>query len=240
MLTQTIEKMNKMKLTAMSQSLEERLSKGDHRDFSVEDFIGLLIDDEYTTRSNRKIQRTLSRSNFGAENACIENVDYTNARGFTKSEILEYTKSTWITNKTNLIFTGQTGTGKTYLAEAIGKNACFMGYSAMKIRFKRLFEEIKMANVSGEYLKYLDKLTKVDFLVLDDFLIQPVNGKEALDLMEIIDSRMNIKSTIITSQYPPANWHERITDLTIADGICDRLIHSSQLYLLKGTSMRKK
>lgn len=240
MLTQTIEKMNKMKLTAMSQSLEERLSKGDHRDFSVEDFIGLLVDDEYTTRSNRKIQRTLSRSNFGAENACIENVDYTNARGFTKSEILEYTKSTWITNKTNLIFTGQTGTGKTYLAEAIGKNACFMGYSAMKIRFKRLFEEIKMANVSGEYLKYLDKLTKVDVLVLDDFLIQPVNGKEALDLMEIIDSRMNIKSTIITSQYPPANWHERITDLTIADGICDRLIHSSQLYLLKGTSMRKK
>ena len=240
MLTQTIEKMNKMKLTAMSQSLEERLSKGDHRDFSVEDFIGLLVDDEYTTRSNRKIQRTLSRSNFGAENACIENVDYTNARGFTKSEILEYTKSTWITNKTNLIFTGQTGTGKTYLAEAIGKNACFMGYSAMKIRFKRLFEEIKMANVSGEYLKYLDKLTKVDVLVLDDFLIQPVNGKEALDLVEIIDSRMNIKSTIITSQYPPANWHERITDLTIADGICDRLIHSSQLYLLKGTSMRKK
>lgn len=240
MLTQTIEKMNKMKLTAMSQSLEERLSKGDHRDFSVEDFIGLLVDDEYTTRSNRKIQRTLSRSNFGAENACIENVDYTNARGFTKSEILEYTKSTWITNKTNLIFTGQTGTGKTYLAEAIGKNACFMGYSAMKIRFKRLFEEIKMANVSGEYLKYLDKLTKVDVLILDDFLIQPVNGKEALDLMEIIDSRMNIKSTIITSQYPPANWHERITDLTIADGICDRLIHSSQLYLLKGTSMRKK
>lgn len=240
MLTQTIEKMNKMKLTAMSQSLEERLSKGDHRDFSVEDFIGLLVDDEYTTRSNRKIQRTLSRSNFGAENACIENVDYTNARGFTKSEILEYTKSTWITNKTNLIFTGQTGTGKTYLAEAIGKNACFMGYSAMKIRFKRLFEEIKMANVSGEYLKYLDKLTKVDVLILDDFLIQPVNGKEALDLMEIIDSRMNIKSTIITSQYPPANWHERLTDLTIADGICDRLIHSSQLYLLKGTSMRKK
>lgn len=240
MLTQTIEKMNKMKLTAMSQSLEERLSKGDHRDFSVEDFIGLLVDDEYTTRSNRKIQRTLSRSNFGAENACIENVDYTNARGFTKSEILEYTKSTWITNKTNLIFTGQTGTGKTYLAEAIGKNACFMGYSAMKIRFKRLFEEIKMANVSGEYLKYLDKLTKVDVLILDDFLIQPVNGKEALDLMEIIDSRMNIKSTIITSQYPPANWHERITDLTIADGICDRLIHSSQLYLLKGTSIRKK
>ena len=240
MLTQTIEKMNKMKLTAMSQSLEERLSKGDHRDFSVEDFIGLLVDDEYTTRSNRKIQRTLSRSNFGAENACIENIDYTNTRGFTKSEILEYTKSTWITNKTNLIFTGQTGTGKTYLAEAIGKNACFMGYSAMKIRFKRLFEEIKMANVSGEYLKYLDKLTKVDVLVLDDFLIQPVNGKEALDLMEIIDSRMNIKSTIITSQYPPANWHERITDLTIADGICDRLIHSSQLYLLKGTSMRKK
>ena len=240
MLTQTIEKMNKMKLTAMSQSLEERLSKGDHRDFSVEDFIGLLVDDEYTTRSNRKIQRTLSRSNFGAENACIENVDYTNARGFTKSEILEYTKSTWITNKTNLIFTGQTGTGKTYLAEAIGKNACFMGYSAMKIRFKRLFEEIKMANVSGEYLKYLDKLIKVDVLILDDFLIQPVNGKEALDLMEIIDSRMNLKSTIITSQYPPANWHERLTDLTIADGICDRLIHSSRLYLLKGPSMRKK
>ena len=240
MLTQTIEKMNKMKLTAMSQSLEERLSKGDHRDFSVEDFIGLLVDDEYTTRSNRKIQRTLSRSNFGAENACIENIDYTNTRGFTKSEILEYTKSTWITNKTNLIFTGQTGTGKTYLAEAIGKNACFMGYSAMKIRFKRLFEEIKMANVSGEYLKYLDKLIKVDVLILDDFLIQPVNGKEALDLMEIIDSRMNLKSTIITSQYPPANWHERLTDLTIADGICDRLIHSSQLYLLKGPSMRKK
>ncbi len=240
MLTQTIEKMNKMKLTAMSQSLEERLSKGDHRDFSVEDFIGLLVDDEYTTRSNRKIQRTLSRSNFGAENACIENIDYTNTRGFTKSEILEYTKSTWITNKINLIFTGQTGTGKTYLAEAIGKNACHMGYSAMKIRFKRLFEEIKMANVSGEYLKYLDKLIKVDVLILDDFLIQPVNGKEALDLMEIIDSRMNLKSTIITSQYPPANWHERLTDLTIADGLCDRLIHSSQLYLLKGTSMRKK
>ena len=240
MLEQTIDKMNKMKLSAMAASLKERLSKGDHRDLSVEDFVGLLVDDEFTTRSNRKIQRNLIRSNFGAENACMENIDYTSIRGFSKSEILEYTKSTWLTNKTNLIFTGQTGTGKTYLAEAIGKNACYMGFSAMKIRVKRLFEEIKLANASGEYLKYLDRLTKLDVLILDDFLIQPVSGKEAMDLMEIIDSRMHLKSTIITSQFPPASWHERLTDLSVADGICDRLIHTSQLYILKGTSMRKK
>ena len=240
MLQQTIDKMNKMKLSAMAQSLEERLSKGDHRDLSIEDFIGLLIDDEYTTRSNRKIKKTIGRANFGPENACIENIDYTTSRSFSKADMLEYTKSTWITNKTNLIFTGLTGTGKTYLAEAIGKNACLMGYSAMKIRFKRLFEEIKISNLTGQYLKYLDKLLKIDILILDDFLIQQVSGKEAADLMEIIDSRMQLKSTIITSQYPPAKWHERLTDLTLADGICDRLIHSSQLYILKGNSMRKK
>jgi len=239
-LEQTLHQMRSMRLATMAACLEQRLKNGDHRDLSHEEFISLLVEDEFATRKNRRLSRMIGRANFKLQQACIENIHYDSSRGFAKSDIMQFKSKTWIENSQHVILTGPTGTGKTYIAEAIGLNACKMGYPAKKIRYKRLFEEIQAAKGTGVYLNYLRKLQKSKILIIDDFAMQPITQDQLCDLMDIIEERDQLGPVIITTQYPPNKWHSLFDDPTIADAICDRLIPIAIKLNLKGKSLRGK
>ena len=237
-LEQTISQLRSMRLATMAAMLEQRLENGDHRNLNHEEFISLLVEDEYVNRKNRRLARLIGRANFKPEQACLENIRYDPQRGFQKKDIMELTTRSWIDNAQNVIITGPTGTGKTYIAEAIGLNVCKMGLPVRKIRYKRLFEEILSARGTGMYLNYIQKLQKIKVLILDDFAMQPIGQHELCDLLDIIEDRDQIGPMIITTQYPTSKWHALFDDPTAADAICDRLITTSIIFNLKGKSQR--
>jgi DNA replication protein DnaC len=237
-LEQTVSQLRSMRLATMAAMLEQRLANGDHRDLSHEEFVSLLVEDEYRARQNRKLARIIGRANFKPEQACLENIRYDPRRGFEKKDIVQFTSRNWIDNAQNVIITGATGTGKTYIAEAIGLHVCKMGLPVRKIRYKRLFEEIKTARGTGMYLTYIRKLQKITVLILDDFAMQPITCDELSDLLDIIEERNQLGPVIITTQYPPGKWHELFDDPTAADAICDRLIPTAIKLNLKGKSLR--
>lgn len=234
-----ITQMRQMRLSAMADSLELRLSNGDHKDLSHEEFISLLIEDEHSSRKNRKLTRMIGRANFKPEQACIDNIKFSSNRGFKKMDMMQFVSNTWINNSQNIILTGPTGCGKTYIAEAIGLQACKMGFPAVKKRYRMLFEEIHEAKGTGQYLKYLKKLEKIKVLIIDDFVMNDINNDDLNDLMDIIELREQVSSIIITTQYPTSKWHLKLPDPTIADAICDRIVHGAFEFNLKGGSMRK-
>jgi len=239
-LEQTLHQMRSMRLAAMAVCLEQRIKNGDHRDLSHEEFISLLVEDEFASRKNRRLSRMIGRANFKPQQACIENIHYDSNRGFAKTDIMQFTSKTWIENSQHVIITGPTGTGKTYIAEAIGLHACKIGYPAQKIRYKKLFEEIQAAKGTGVYLNYLQKLQKIKVLIIDDFAMQPITRDQLCELMELIEERDQLGPIIITTQYPPNKWHSLFDDPTIADAICDRLIPIAIKLNLKGKSLRGK
>jgi DNA replication protein DnaC len=193
-------------------------------------------------KSLRAIHRSplAYRANFKPDQATIENILYEGQRGFTKKDILRFTSTEWVENRRNIIITGPTGCGKSYLAEAIGYKACTMGYPTQKLRYAILFEEIHSAKGTGQYLKYLSKLAKVKVLVIDDFLMGSIDCRDAETLMDIIEEKDQTGSVVVTTQFPVQKWHSRLPDPTIADAICDRLVHNAIQFNLKGESLRKK
>jgi DNA replication protein DnaC len=237
---QVLLQLRTMRLSVMAESLERRLKSGDHRDLSHEEFISLLIEDEYAARENRRLARMIGRANFKPEQACLENVKYDPGRGLQKKDIMGLTTSTWIENAQNLIITGATGAGKTYLAEAIGFQACKMGFPVVKMRYQILFEEIRASKGTGLYLRFLKKIARVKILILDDFLMQPIELTDMGALLEIIEEKEQTGSIIITTQYPIDKWHLKLPDPTTSDAICDRLVHAAIKINLTGESMRKE
>jgi DNA replication protein DnaC len=236
---QVISQMKQMRLSVMAESFQVRMKNGDHNDLSHEEFVALLVEDEYNARQNRKLARMIGRANFKPEQACIEDIDYKAARGFQKNDIMQFTTITWINNAQNLIVTGPTGSGKTYLAEAIAYQAIKMGFPAVKIRYRLLFEEIHNAKGTGLYLKFLKKLSVVKVLIIDDFVMHPIQQADLGDLMDIIEEKEQTGSIIVTTQFPIDKWHLKLPDPTVADAICDRLVHGAIKINLKGDSMRK-
>ena len=224
----------------MATALDNQLKNPDRTSLSHEEFVALLVQEEYSARHNRRLSRMIVKANFKPEQACLENIHYTPQRGFMKKDLQVFSSSTWILNAQNVIITGATGTGKTYIAEAIGLQACHLGFSVVKIRYKRLFEEIQAARATGMYLKYLETLAQIKVLIIDDFVMETVTNSEQADLMEIIEDRSQKNPIIVTTQYPVNKWHTLLPDPTMADAICDRLIHTSIKLTLKGESMRIK
>ncbi|MCP4987362.1 MAG: ATP-binding protein [Colwellia sp.] len=239
-LEQTLHQMHSMRLATMATCFEQRLKNGDHRDLSHEEFISLLVEDEFTARKNRSLSRMIGRANFKPQQACIENIHYDLNRGFAKADIMQFKSKTWIENAQHVIITGPTGTGKTFIAEAIGLHSCKMGYPSQKIKYKRLFEEIQAAKGTGVYLNYLQKLQKIKVLIIDDFAMQPITQNQLCDLMDLIEERDQLGPVIVTTQYPPNKWHSLFDEPTIADAICDRLIPVAIKLNLKGKSLRGK
>lgn len=237
----TYSQLRELRLSRMAEQLQERMANGDHRDLSHEQFIALLVEDEYLYRRQRKLARLISRASFKPEQPSIEDITYTGNRGIKKEDLMPFTTPKWITETQNVILTGPTGCGKSFVAQAIAMQACRMGYTAKCLRYTLLFEEINAARGTGQYLKFVRKMTAVKVLVLDDFVMQQVSVQDLSSLMDIIEEKQQTGSIIITTQYPTAKWHHNMPDPTIADAICDRITAGAYIFNMKGeTSMRKK
>lgn len=238
MTQQTLDMLYDMKLTAMAEGFSEQLGQPDLTELSFEDRFAMLVDRQWNFKENRRMDRLLKTAKL-KDSACIENIDFKTPRSLDKSLIVRLSAADWIKKSQNVIIVGPTGVGKTYLACAIANSACRKGYPALYKRAPRLYLEVAIARADGSYPKLMTKLSKIKVLIVDDFCIAPMSDPERRDLLEILEDRQSISSTIITTQLPFESWIEHIGDPTLADAILDRLVHNSHKINLKGESMRK-
>jgi DNA replication protein DnaC len=239
LLEPTIEKLNSMRLIAMAKTLRDWNVSIKDPPIEPQDLIGLLTDAEWVYRENAKLSSRIRRAKL-KEPACVEDINYAHPRGLQKIIMNELSTSKWIFVHQNIILTGPTGVGKTYLACALGNKACREGYSVYYRRVSRLFDDLAQARAEGNYPNLLQRLAKAQVLILDDFGLQPLTANERKDLLEVLEDRYGNSSTIVTSQLEPNKWHPMIGDETLADSICDRLVHNAHRIQLKGESMRKE
>jgi DNA replication protein DnaC len=238
LIEQTMEKLSAMKLSGMVAALEGWQEKGGRQDLDPADLVGLLADAEWTARENRRLTNRLRQARFPVA-ATVEEIDYRHPRGLVKQKMLELISCRWIAAHQNLIITGPTGIGKSWLPCALGEKACREGYKVLYSRAPRLFGDLYRAKADGTYPRVLQKLAKLDLLIIDD-LGNSLKEGERRDLREILEDRYDVSSTLVSSQLEPKHWHSFIGDETLADAICDRLVHNAHRLKLRGESMRKK
>ena len=229
-----------LKLAGMAAAFEEQLTQPPTQALCFEERFSLLVDRERTHRDNTRLQRLLKQARLKQSTACIENLDHRAGRDLDKSLIATLASCDWIRQQHNLLITGPTGCGKTWLACALANQACRQGLSALYVRVPRLFEELRIAHADGSFNRRLAQFAKTDVLLLDDFGLNHIGQSERNDLLEILDDRNSTKATIITSQLPVDQWHGYLNDPTLADAILDRVVHASHRLQLSGNSMRKK
>lgn len=235
---QTIEKLHQMRLHTMAAAFKEELERPNNTDLTFEDRMGLLVEREWLFRENRRVGTRLRAARFKHQ-AVLEDIDFRHPRGLEKSLILSLAGCQWVKNHHNVIITGPTGLGKSYLAEALAHKACREGYTAGYYRASRLLQELTMARGDGSYAVLLRKIAKTDLLVIDDWGLSPLADLERRDIFEIMEDRHGLRSTLITSQFPVTTWHDLIGEPTLADAILDRIVHNAHKITLDGESMRK-
>jgi len=238
LMEQTMEKLVSMKLAGMAEALRRWMDQPKEKQLTALDVVGLLVDAEWHLREERKLTARLRNARF-REDASIEDIDYQHPRGLQKSIMQELAACRWVTAHQNVIFTGLTGVGKSYLACALGQKACREGYSVVYRRASRLLDELAQARADGTHFHLLRRLAKTDVLVVDDFGLEVLNAVQRKDLLEVLEDRYGNSSTIITSQLEPKEWHAVIGDETIADAVCDRIVHNAHKVKLGGESIRK-
>lgn len=240
MISTLMSQLRDLRLSAMAHALETQCSQPHtYAELGFEERLGLLIEQELTEREQRKQHRLKSRAQLKLP-ARFQDIDYGSARGLTKSQMASLQTGQWITHHHNLLLTGPTGSGKSFLACALGDLACQRGYTVRYYRTSRLLEALTLAHGDGSFTKLLRQLKTVQVLILDDFGLDAITPTQRHDLLEVMDDRHGFNSTVVASQLPIAQWHATLGDATLADAILDRLIHNAHRITLRGESLRKR
>lgn len=236
---QTLEKLYELRLKGMATAFQEHMNKGSYSELSFEERFGMIVDRQWDQRQEFRLQQRLKSARL-KQNACVEDIDYRHPRGLDKKVVQDLISCRFVRAKLNVIITGATGLGKTWLSCALGEKACREGFLTHYARIPRLVNELAIARADGSYLRLIGKLAKVDLLVLDDWGLSPLEGQAQHDLLEIIDDRAGLRSTLVTSQLPVSKWHDMVADPSVADALLDRVVGTAIQIPLKGESMRKK
>jgi DNA replication protein DnaC len=236
----TLEKLNALRLSVMAHAWEEQERVPKVADLSFDERFAMLVDAEHLARDNRRLARMLRDANLRLREACIEDVKALPERGLPQAKLLQLGQGNWIAEHLNVLITGATGVGKSYLGCALGQLACRRGYRVAYHRVPRFFEEVSLSKADGTYPKLMANLAKADVLILDDFGLGTLREAQRHDLLEVLEDRYGDRSTIVTSQLPISKWHEWVNDPTLADAILDRLVHNAYKIELKGPSGRKE
>lgn len=240
MLTQhTLTRLHGMKLDGMARAFEEQLAQPASHDLSFEERFGLLVDREVVWRDTRRLDRLLKQAHLKFPGACLEDLDTRAVRGLDTRLLASLASCDWIRAGHAVIATGKTGVGKSWIACALGNQACRHGFSVLYTRFPRLLEELRIAHGDGSFSRRLAQLARTDVLIIDDWAIGPITQAARSDLLEVLDDRTTGKSTVVTSQLSVEHWHEYLADPTLADAILDRIVHHSHRIALRGDSLRK-
>lgn len=235
---QTLATLKALKLHGMAQALEAQAGVPDISDLSFEDRLGLLVEQEAAAREARRLRRLLQLARLREPHACVEDLDYRSRRGLDRTLMLRLAHCDWIRQHQQVLIVGATGTGKTYVASALGHSACRHGLTVRFYRIARLLNELALARADGSYGKLLTTLAKVELLIIDDWGLAPLADRERRDLLEVLDDRFERRATLVTSQLPLEHWHEVVGEATFGDAILDRLVHNAHRLVLEGRSMR--
>jgi DNA replication protein DnaC len=235
----TLEGLHALRLPGMARGLVEQREHPDYDALGFEERLGMLVDRELTERHNRRLDRMVKAAHLRVA-ATVEGIDFRRPRGLDRSQVLSLAEAQWVASHHSLVIVGATGLGKTYLACALANAAIRRGHSAYYLRGTRLHDEIALARAEGRLARLLTAWARIELLVIDDFLLRPLAPDQAADVLEVIEDRMGLRSTIVTSQLPVAMWHEALGEPTIADGILDRLLERVHRIELHGESMRRR
>ncbi len=237
---QTLEQLQALKLTALALAWTAQPQNAELTALSFDERFALLVDAEWRARENKRLARALQEAKFKLPHACVEAIDYPARRELDKALIRQLATGRWIEDHQQVLIIGATGVGKTFIACALGTQTCRKGFRARYWRASRLYHACALARADGTYGRLLGQLARVDVLALDDWALTPLQEAERRDVLEILEDRYGTRSTIVTSQLPPSQWHDYVGDPTLADAICDRLLHNAHRIVLQGPSRRKE
>ena len=236
----TLEQLSELRLHALARAWRGQQEDPSLGDLGFDERLALLVEAEWSDRQNKRLGRLLREAKLRISGACLEDLDYAKERQLDRSLVRQLAAGRWIEAHHNVVISGATGVGKTYLACALAQQACRLGYRALYRRAPRLFDELALARADGSYPRLLARFARTDVLVLDDWGLSPVADTDRRDLLEIMDDRHGSTSTAVISQLPTDQWYASIGDNTLADAILDRLMHNAHRLQLKGESMRKR
>jgi DNA replication protein DnaC len=237
--TATLQKLEELRLNGFARIYRKMQETGMNKDFTIDEIIAHLVQAEWDDRYNKRMERLVTKAKFRYQ-ATMEQIDYVTKRNLDKVLMLRLSSCEWINKKQNVIISGSTGLGKSFLASALGHQACQQGFKVYYRNCSKLFDELKIAKADGSYIKEMNRIEKLDLLILDDFGLKPLDNNQRLILLELLEDRHGKRSTLITSQLPVKSWYDVIGEPTIADAILDRLVHSSHRIELDGSSLREK
>lgn len=235
----TIEKMKQMRLSAMAQAYYNNIRSANYQDYTIDQYIAMLVDFEWENRQERKINSLVAKAHFKLQSS-VRNVDYSHPRNLDRNLFERLVSLEFIKRHENIIITGPTGCGKSYLAQALGVHACNMAHKTLYFNTARLMDQVKLSKLQGDYLTFLKKIQGVELLILDDFGLTAIDQIQRQALLDIVEHKYDSASIIFTSQIPVKDWHGLIGEDTIADAILDRIVYASHRIELSGESMRKR